>query len=210
MRRNWSDVKCFSCGKPGHSANRCPTLDVTFPFILPGWKAEKTPTGYLMISPKMAMDRRRAEQEESSGGRGSPLGSVIRTDPMIPVEGEGSIRFPTPQNVMNRNLPMDTNKNRYEKLVQTPFWGAEVANPNSITFEQKVKTTAAEVCWNLSDKTEPSRCQETAVAAEGAGTGATTDERDRSIDCIKSSTTGQTLATKCDGTDTRPGVAGCD
>ena len=60
-RRNWSDVKCFSCGKTGYSATRCPTLDVTFPFILPGWKAEKTSTGYLMISPKMATDRRRAE-----------------------------------------------------------------------------------------------------------------------------------------------------
>ena len=43
VRRNWADVKCFSCGKTGHSANRCPTLDVTFPFILPGWKSEKTP-----------------------------------------------------------------------------------------------------------------------------------------------------------------------
>ena len=64
MRRDWSDIKCFSCGKPGHSATRCPTLDVSFPFILPGWKAEKTPTGYLMISPKMAMDRRRAENED--------------------------------------------------------------------------------------------------------------------------------------------------
>ena len=89
---------------------------------------------------------------------------------------------------MNRNLPMDTNKNRYEKPVQTPFWGAEVANPNSITFEQKVKTTAAEVCWNLSGMSEPSRCQDTAVTTEGAGTGATTNERDRSIDCIKRST----------------------
>ena len=43
---------------------RLPTLDVTFPFILPGWKAEKTSTGYLMISPKMATDRRRAENED--------------------------------------------------------------------------------------------------------------------------------------------------
>ena len=43
----------------------------------------------------------------------------------------------------NRNLPMDTNKNRYEKPVQTPSWGAEVANLDCITFEQKMKTTAA-------------------------------------------------------------------
>ena len=64
VRRNWADVKCFSCGKTGHSATRCPVLDVTFPFILPGWKAEKTSTGYLMISPKMATDRRRAENED--------------------------------------------------------------------------------------------------------------------------------------------------
>ena len=64
VRRNWSDVKCFSCGKTGHSATRCPMLDVTFPFILPGWKAEKTLTGYLMISPKMATDRRRVENTD--------------------------------------------------------------------------------------------------------------------------------------------------
>ena len=64
LRRNWADVKCFSCGKTGHSANRCPKLDVTFPYIIPGWKSEKTPNGYLMISPKMAMDRRRAENED--------------------------------------------------------------------------------------------------------------------------------------------------
>ena len=56
VQRDWSEVKCFSCGKPGHSATRCPMLDITFPFILPGWKAEKTSTGYMMISPRRAMD----------------------------------------------------------------------------------------------------------------------------------------------------------
>ena len=76
--------------------------------------------------------------------------------------------------------------------------GAEVANPNSITFAQKGMTTAAEVGWNLSDMTEPSRCQETAVEAEGAGTGATANKRDRSMDCIKRNTMGRKLATKGD------------
>ena len=59
-----------------------------------------------------------------------------------------------------------------------------MANPNYITFAQKVMTTAAEVGWNLSDMTEPSRCQETVVAAEGAGTGATVNKQDWSMDCI--------------------------
>ena len=108
---------------------------------------------------------------------------------------------------MNRNLPMDTNKNRYEKTGEDPCLGAEVANPNSITFEQKVKTTAAEVGWSLSDMPELSRCQETAVAAEGAGTGATANEWDQSINCIKRNATGRKLATKC---DEFTGVAGCD
>ena len=61
VQRDWSEMQCFSCGTSGHSATRCPTLDITFPFMLPGWKSEKTSTGYMMISPKRAMDRRRAE-----------------------------------------------------------------------------------------------------------------------------------------------------
>ena len=52
---------CFSCGKSGHGANHCPILDDSFPFMLPGWRAEMTPAGFLMISPRMAADHRRAE-----------------------------------------------------------------------------------------------------------------------------------------------------
>ena len=61
VQRDWSVVKCFSCGNSGHSAARCPKLDITFPFILPGWRAEKTSEGYMMISPRRAMDRRQTE-----------------------------------------------------------------------------------------------------------------------------------------------------
>ena len=99
---------------------------------------------------------------------------------------------------MNMNLPMDTNNDRYEKPVKTPDWGAEMANPNSITVAQKGMTTAAEVGWNLSDMTEPSRRQETAVAAEEARTGAITNNMVRSSECNKSNTTGPKLASKGD------------
>ena len=61
VQRDWSEVKCFSCGKSGHSATRCPMLDITFPFLLLGWRAEKTSVGYMMISPRRAIDRRQSE-----------------------------------------------------------------------------------------------------------------------------------------------------
>ena len=75
---------CFSCGKAGHSATRCPTLDDTFHFMLPGWKTEKIPGGWLYDdftpgsggasqSGKRGLIRR--------GGGASPLGSVVRFDP---------------------------------------------------------------------------------------------------------------------------------
>ena len=35
MRRDWATVVCFSCGKAGHSATRCPDLNEAFQFMLP-------------------------------------------------------------------------------------------------------------------------------------------------------------------------------
>ena len=57
-------MKGFSCGKSGHGENRCPILDEFFPFMLPEWRDETTPTGSLMISPLMTADRRRAENDD--------------------------------------------------------------------------------------------------------------------------------------------------
>ena len=45
IRRDWNGVVCFSCGKSGHAATRCPNLDESFPFMQPGWRAEKTSGG---------------------------------------------------------------------------------------------------------------------------------------------------------------------
>ena len=98
---------------------------------------------------------------------------------------------------INRSWPKDINRNLYEKPVQTPSRGAEVKKPDCVAIEQRMKTTVAEVCGNWADKAEPSRCQETAVAAVGAGTGGTKNVRGRLMDCNKKSTTARTLPTNC-------------
>ena len=49
----------------------------------------------------------------------------------------GIIRCPTSQDDMTMNLPMDTNMDRYEKPVQTPVGGAEMAKPAFIRLTQR-------------------------------------------------------------------------
>ena len=86
---------CFSCVKSGHAATRCPNLNDSFPFMQTGWQTEKTPGGFIMIPPRVAMDRRRpktAADPRGEGGRLSGQGSCSARDP-----GGGAVSTVSPQ-----------------------------------------------------------------------------------------------------------------
>ena len=36
----WRRGSCFSCGRQGHGVTRCSRMDVSFPFLLPGWSVD--------------------------------------------------------------------------------------------------------------------------------------------------------------------------
>ena len=110
----------------------------------------------------------------------------------------GIIRCPTSQDDMIMNLPMDTDMDRYEKPVRTPVGVAEITKPDLKSLTQRELTTAAEVGRKLCDLTEPSRCQETEVEAEGAVTGAIMSIPYRCCDCGIRITTGRNSATDGD------------
>ena len=171
---------------------------MTFPFILPGWKAEKTSTGYLMISPKMATGgKRRLIRREGFASRISK--NARPHDP-----GGGTIGYPAPQNAkMNlRKSPMDMNTNRNVKLMQVSSQVAERASSDGATnkqyqsaYRQSTKTTVTETYANFADKPKPTQYQGTAVAAEEAGTDGTTNVQCRSSDYDKMKTTVMKLPT---------------
>ena len=54
-------------------------------------------------------------------------------------------RGPIPRNgtIHKTSWPKEVNNNRYEKPVQSPYWGAKMTNPDCITMKKKSKTTAA-------------------------------------------------------------------
>ena len=61
VHSDWAMLVCFSCGKSGHGVGRCPELNETIPFMLPGWSAEKVGGNYMMVLPRVAAERCQAE-----------------------------------------------------------------------------------------------------------------------------------------------------
>ena len=84
-RRDWTDVMCFSCGKSGHAATRCP-------FLQPGWQAEKAPGGFIMTPPQVTMGRGKRRLIRK-GGRASRVSDQVR--PREP--GGGAVLTVSPQ-----------------------------------------------------------------------------------------------------------------
>ena len=65
MRRDWATVVCLSYDKVGHGATPVSGLERGIPvYMLPGWKVEKVGGGYIMISPHVAAERRRAGNDD--------------------------------------------------------------------------------------------------------------------------------------------------
>ena len=125
QHRDWTDVVCFSCGKLGHTATRCPDFNGAFLFLQPGWRTEKTSGGFTMIPPHTITDRRRAENDGWSGRAGPPLGSVYTFGPgtqeggqyrLIPDDGHYLMTFLCLSNSSERNLRWSPINVRHCKL----------------------------------------------------------------------------------------------
>ena len=63
-RRDWSDAIWFSCGRLGHKAMSCVEYNGILPFLQPGWRSVKSPSGVTTIPPQIMTDRRWAENAE--------------------------------------------------------------------------------------------------------------------------------------------------
>ena len=96
IRRDWNGVVCFSCGKSGHAATHCPALDELSPFMLLGWRAESTPGGFIMISPRVAAERSQTATDPGEGFATRISSNVRPQDP-----GGGAQTMAAPRGLMN-------------------------------------------------------------------------------------------------------------
>ena len=105
--------------------------------------------------------------------------------------------LPLNEVTIDRSWHKGMNSNRNEKLRRTPALRAKVRESDCVEIERRMKTIEAERCVNRDDEVEPSRRQETAVAAMGVETDGTNNRGDRCTDCNKRTMTVGTVPTNC-------------
>ena len=68
---------CFLCGHPGHGVNRCSRVDISFPFLPPGWSVAVQDGQYRAVWPGGPMARFQSGNEGWSGREGHPPGPAV-------------------------------------------------------------------------------------------------------------------------------------
>ena len=170
VRRNWSDVRCFSCGKTGHSV---------FPIYITGLEGREdidwllddiAKDGY---GPPAGGKRRLIRRE----GFASRISKDAR--PHDPGGGGGTTGFPDPRNVMKMDImksPRDIVENRNVKPMQVSSQVAKKASSDGTTTKQgraahrqSTRTTVNKLHTDFADIPKPTLSQRPAVSAEEAG-----------------------------------------
>ena len=93
---------------------------------------------------RMDMNKNRYGKPVQTPSRGAEVANpecveVVQRSMMTAARG------PIPRNgtIHKTSWPKEVDNNRYEKPVQSPYWGAKMTIPDRVTIEQKSKTTAA-------------------------------------------------------------------
>ena len=73
----WKGDQCFSCGVHGHGVNRCSRLDITFPYVLPGWTVDVRNGQYRASRMRGNGQNLRRGKEGWFGREGQPPGPLM-------------------------------------------------------------------------------------------------------------------------------------
>ena len=78
---------CFSCGLQGHGVNRCLRMDVSFPYLLPGWSVDVRNGQYQASHIRGVRQNCPPGNEGWFGWKGQPPGPSIIVTHLTPVGG---------------------------------------------------------------------------------------------------------------------------
>ena len=111
---------CFSCGCEGHGINRCPRMNVAFPFLPSGWSVNMNNGQYQATRIKKIRQILR-ETRNGPGGGGGGGGSASRTIEDQSSTGPGGGFHQTEQRNPQWQMPTGRNKGRHRAADSQEF-----------------------------------------------------------------------------------------